>query len=107
MSIEDQLLIYEAIINNPMFEYENEDIEDRDEQIENLKFRNKNISQEDIEIEVDFNKDRYEHLYNHLWEKIFKNCKRINQGTLKARFGNIFVGVLEMSKNYTRNMARN
>lgn len=107
MSTEDQLLIYEAIINNPMFEYENEDIEDRNEQAENLKLRNKNISQEDIEIEVDFNKDRYEHLYNHLWEKIRKNCQKINEGKLKARFGNVFVGVREFSENYTHNMARN
>lgn len=106
MSTEDELLIYEMIIHNPMFIFENEDIEDRDDHIKSLMLRNKNLKKEDIEIEVDFNKDRYEHLYHHLWEKIRKNCQKINEGKLKARFGNIFVGVRERSKNYQPFMER-
>jgi len=96
MSVEDELLIYDAIVNNPIFELENEDIEERDEEIEFLRIENENITQE----EIDFDEELYEHLYNHLWEKILNNCYRIIDGKLNARFGNIFVGVKEMSENY-------
>jgi len=44
--------------------------------------------------------------FNHLWEKIMHNCLRIIAGKLKARFGNIFIGVKEMSNNYIPFMER-
>ena len=93
MSAEDELLIYTTIINNPIFDFENEDIEERDEEIENLKNENKNITQEEIDEEVDFDIDKYEHLYHHLWEKIMHNCLRIINSKLKPRFGDIFWGL--------------
>ncbi|WP_165732385.1 hypothetical protein [Polaribacter sp. 20A6] len=106
MSSEDGLLIYEAIVNNPMFKLEDEDIEERDEEMEYLKSQNKDELEENLECMVDLNEERYEHLYNDLCEKIRKNCLRIKKGKLKARFGNIFVGVKEFSENYEPHMKR-
>ncbi|OAD46010.1 hypothetical protein [Polaribacter atrinae] len=98
MSVEDEVLIYESIINNPLFELENEDIEDRDETIEHLKTQN--LTKQEITEEIDFDEEKYEHLYSRLWEKIMSNYLKIKENKLKPRFGNIFVGVKEMSENY-------
>jgi hypothetical protein len=87
ISVEDELLINELIINNPMF-----DIKD--------DYLTENDIINEFNDEDDFNNDKYDLHYNRLWEKILKNCERINQDKLKARFGNIFVGVKEISDNY-------
>lgn len=101
MSINDEILIYDALINNPLFDYENDDIVARDDAIAALREENdNNITEEEILDEIEFDDDKYDMLYNMVWEKIMKNCERINAGKLEARFGNIFVGVREISENY-------
>jgi hypothetical protein len=101
MSMKDEMLIYDALINNPLFDYENDDIVVRDNAIALLRKKYDDIiTEEEILDEIEFDDDKYEMLYNMVWEKIIKNCERINAGKLEARFGNIFVGVREISENY-------
>lgn len=100
MSTMDEILIHNTLIDNPLFELENEDITERDDAIVELKKRYLNISEEQILEEIEYDDDKHESLYNMVWEKIMKNCERINEDKLEARFGNIFVGVREISENY-------
>lgn len=100
MSTKDEFLINDSLINNPLFEYEDEDIEARDNAIVVLKRLHNNITEEEIQEIIEYDDDKYESLYNMVWEKIMKNCERINEDKLEARFGNIFVGVRELSEKY-------
>jgi hypothetical protein len=100
MSIKDELLIYDALINNPLFEDEDDDITARDNAIVVLRNEYNTITEEEILEEIEFDEDKYDIQYNMVWEKILKNCTRIREGKLEARFGNIFVGVREFSANY-------
>ncbi|MEZ7500809.1 hypothetical protein QO200_19005 [Flavobacterium sp. Arc3] len=100
MSIKDELLIYDALINNPLFEDEDDDIIARDNAIVVLRNEYNTITEEEILEEIEFDEDKYDIQYNMVWEKILKNCTRIREGKLEARFGNIFVGVREFSANY-------
>jgi hypothetical protein len=100
MSIKDELLIYNALINNSLFEDEDDDIMTRDNAIELLSGNDSTISAEEFLEEIEFDDYTYNKEYDMLCEKIINNCTRIQEGKLAARFGNIFLGVREFSANY-------
>lgn len=104
MSEEDEQLIYDCIINNPLFESEYSDIEDRLEEISNIKRDNVGITDDDIYDLMEFNDWDFGRQYEMIVEKLDKNMVKIKKGDRKARFGNLFVGIKEMSENYAKDM---
>lgn len=95
LSVEDELLIYDCIINNPLFE---NDIEETREMICKFKQENDDISDSEVYDLIDFD-DVFDQ-YDMVLEKLYWNIMKIKEGERIARFGNLFVGIKEMSNNY-------
>lgn len=99
MSVKDELFIYDCIINNPLFDNEEYDIEEKRKMIINIRQENDDISDREIYDLINF--DEIDNQYIMILEKLYWNIMKIKDGKRIARFGNLFVGIREMSDNYT------
>ena len=103
-SEEDGELIYYLIICNPLFEDEDTSYEDRKRDVKRIRKESPGITNEEISIELAYDQSSLGDQYDIINEKIYDNYYRIIKGDRKARFGNLFVGIEERSKNYALNM---
>ncbi len=105
MSPEDEQLITDCVINNPMFENEDSDLEERLEDISVIREENPDVTDDEILDEMNFDDDEYTNQYAMVYEKLYWNIIKIKENKRAVRFGNLFVGIKEMSENYALSMA--
>lgn len=103
-SEEDDILINNLIIQNPLFEDEYPSYDDRKTDVKRLREENPGITNDEITYELERDQFSFEDQYDIINEKIYENYYRIIIGDRKARFGNLFVGIKERSENYALHM---
>ena len=103
-SDEDELLINNLIIYNPLFEDEYSSYDERKRVVKRIREETPGITNDQIIHELEYDQFSFEDQYDIINEKIYANYYRIIIGDRKARFGNLFVGIKERAGNYALNM---